>query len=60
MLSLIRLEINSGGKKVIKAKQLCWHVSKPIQINKKKVHLEMKTKLLYSRGMRLSNNILAK
>lgn len=34
-------------------------MSKQIQIGVKKVHLEMKTKLLNSRGTRFSNNLSA-
>lgn len=47
------------GKTVIKAKQCYWHVSKQIQIDAEKVHLETKTKLLNSRGTRSSSNLFA-
>lgn len=57
MLSLICLEIKS--REVIKAKQCYWHVSKQIQIDAQKVHLETKPKLLSSRGARSSSNLFA-
>lgn len=52
---LMYLEINIRERESLSPK-FCWHVSQPIQINMKTVHLEMKTKFLYSRGMKLSNH----